>query len=400
MASTTMIASSMTRPTATAMPPSDMMLRLCPKARITRKVDASTTGTTAAATTPRAHVPERQPEHHEAQEHAERDGVAHARHALFDERRLVVHGRERHAARKRPRHVARGDRARPRPRPRCSPPRRATPRAAPSRRRGRRRRSGGRGVRRRRAPRCRARSTRRRALGDGHRGEVGEVARLRRHHRGRTLRRELEAPRGGQREALAEPSRDIARSKVEPRDALGVEQHLDLAEVTAEHAHRPTPCTRERAGRTTRSARSRRSRESTRPVRLKVTTGKGRGREALGLELEPRGQRVARGGHLRLHELERAPHVGAGREGDRHLARAAEGARVHALHAERRREALLEGPRHGALKHVGRRVATARHHHDARKVDLGIDPRGRAGRGTRRSRPTAASSTASSTNAR
>ena len=52
MASTTMMASSMTRPIATASPPSDIRLSVWWNSFINTKVAASTSGTAEAATTP------------------------------------------------------------------------------------------------------------------------------------------------------------------------------------------------------------------------------------------------------------------------------------------------------------------------------------------------------------
>jgi len=101
--------------------------------------------------------------------------------------------------------------------------------------------------------------------------------------------------------------------------------------------------------------------------------GERRGREALDDDVDPRREGAARLAHARLRELERAPHVGAGREQQRDLDGAADRARANALDAEHRRERHLERPPDRRLRQLGRRVAAARDDDDAREVDLGVD---------------------------
>jgi hypothetical protein len=181
------------------------------------------------------------------------------------------------------------------------------------------------------------------------------------------------APRGDERERGADADRDVLGAEVSGRRAIGIDDHLHLARVAAEHvdATHAVDARQRRANRVLCKLV-----EDARvgmPAHVEREDGKGHRRDALhaddGVGRQPR----LHVGERRLDELERAPHVGTGREEERDLGAAAHGAGAHALDAEHRHEGLLHGTEHRRLHEVGRHVARPHHHADAGKVDLGID---------------------------
>ncbi len=90
MASIMTMASSTTRPIATAMPPSDIRLSVCVREAHEHEADRERDRHGDARDEPRAQIAQKERDHDGAERDAEEDRVAHARHRLADEARLVV----------------------------------------------------------------------------------------------------------------------------------------------------------------------------------------------------------------------------------------------------------------------------------------------------------------------
>ena len=97
--------------------------------------------------------------------------------------------------------------------------------------------------------------------------------------------------------------------------------------------------------------------------------------ESLDLDLQVRRQHPLDLAHARAHELKGVGHIGARREGDRDLARAADRLRLDARHARDHAHRLLERPR-DAEDHLARAEGRAlRDDLDPREQELGVDGR-------------------------
>ena len=212
-----------------------------------------------------------------------------------------------------------------------------------------------------------------RADRDGHLADVLECLGLRVGEHRDELAIAIDTTHRGETHAGTELVGDVRRRHVQRRCKIGIEDHLDLTNVAAQHLDAAYA----------RDARERRTDHELRRLAqltrvdgagdVEGDDGKRSGGDLLGDELGLRGEPRTRLRNARLHELQRAPHVRVGRELQRDLGRTADRPAPDALHAEDRREALLERPGHGREEHVRRRAASARDHHDARELHLRVD---------------------------
>ena len=119
MFSTTTIASSITRPTAAARPPSVIRLKLSPSTRSAMKVTAMRRRNHQAGDQRRAPVAQEQHHDQRRQHQADEDRVAHAGDRVVDDLRLIVERLQLDALRQLLADASRSRRAPRRPPPRC-----------------------------------------------------------------------------------------------------------------------------------------------------------------------------------------------------------------------------------------------------------------------------------------
>ncbi len=204
-------------------------------------------------------------------------------------------------------------------------------------------------------------------------GDALERARLRVGHHSDDLARLLDASHCAEAEARADALGDVARPEVERGGLVLVEDDLDLAHVAAEHLDaRRAGHVRERGAHHVVGGLAQHTRVHV-AGHVEGDDRKRAGRHAVDDDVGVGRERAARLADARLDERERAPHVRVGREEERDLGRPADRLRANALHADDRREALLERARHRREEDVRRRATAPRDDDDARELDLGID---------------------------
>ena len=172
------------------------------------------------------------------------------------------------------------------------------------------------------------------------------------------------------------PSRIAAASAVERQarggEARRIREHLDLAHVGPLHVH-PSHAGKPGEHRLDLVAGDVEQRGGIAPLEVVAQDREQAGREPLDLDVEARREIAPDLLDARAHQLQRVVHVGAFREVDVHLARAANGAALHPHHAGDDAHRLLDGPRHREHDLPRPEARALGHDRDAGEGELGVD---------------------------
>ncbi len=184
------------------------------------------------------------------------------------------------------------------------------------------------------------------------------------------------APDGGKAQARAQLRRQILRIQSQCRQCFRIEDHFQLAHVSAQdfHAAHAGYADERRlhhiASQLAQLARIDRS------CHIEGHDGKRAGRHLLDHDFRADWQLGARLRDARLDHLQRTPHVGFGAELQGDFGGAADGFGAHARESEHRAERLLQRARQAGRDNLWRRATAFGNHDDARELDLGVDTAG------------------------